>query len=122
MAEIKYVGKNEDPDDARFKAAKAREREAIAALREDELARKRGQSLDLHEVRHVIETMVIVFRQETMRVPAQALIDLRSFNFAHDVLHALKMSLDKSFRAALGNFEGTLREKRCATLTRPIWK
>ena len=61
MAEIRYIGKNGAPpkspkptaeqkereaSDARLQAAKAREREAIATLRETELARKRGELVE----------------------------------------------------------------------------
>ena len=66
--------------------------------------------LEKREVKFVTETMSIVLRQELMRAPAQAVSDLRSFNLPHDQLHAIKISLDKSFRTALGHADDTLRK------------
>jgi hypothetical protein len=113
MAELRYFGKNNDrpdPDAARLQAAKAREREAIATLRETELARKREELIDKKIVEFLVADTIVKLRQGLMRAPAQAITDLRSFNLPHDQLHAIKMSLDKTFRAELGKAEDALNK------------
>jgi hypothetical protein len=113
MSEIRYFGKNNDrpdPDAARFQAAKAREREAIATLRETELARKREELIDKKTVEFLVADTIVKLRQGLMRAPAQAITDLRRFNLPHEVLHAIKMSLDKTFRDELGKAEDALNK------------
>jgi hypothetical protein len=76
MAEVfhRYLGKNgkipkltaeqkeREASDARLQAAKAREREAIAALREAELDLKRGKLVETAEVAREAQDVNIVIR------------------------------------------------------------
>ena len=122
MSEIRYIGKNGVPPkpskeqkeieatDARFKEAKARDRELIVATRELDLARKREDLIDKKTVEFLVTDTIVKLRQGLMRAPAQAITDLRSFNLPHEVLHAIRMSLDATFRAELGKAEDALKK------------
>ena len=66
--------------------------------------------LEKREVKYVVETALVVLRQELMRLPSQAITDLRSFNLPHDQLHAIRTSADKTVRNALGNAVVTLKK------------
>ena len=101
----------------RLQAAKAREREAIATLRETELARKREELIDKKMVGFLVEDTIVKLRQGLMRAPAQAITDLRRFHFPHEQLHAIRMSLDKTFRAELGMAEDALKKVAHARAT-----
>ena len=85
MAEVihRYLGKDgKTPEptaeqkerqgsDARLSAAKAREREAIAALREAELARKRGELVETAVVTREAQDVCIVIRSRLLLLPTQ---------------------------------------------------
>ena len=83
MAEVihRYLGKDgklpkptaeqkeREVSDARLQAAKAREREAIAALREAELARKRGELVETAAVTREAQDVCIVIRSRLLLLP-----------------------------------------------------
>ena len=87
-------------DEKRIKAAQARERESKAEMAEIELARKRGGLLERREV----QLSSIRWKSSCARHHAcasQAVRDLRNLHLSHEVLFAIRMSLDKTLREAL---------------------
>ena len=54
--------------------------------------------------------MTVVLRQELMRLPSQAVTDLRGLHLSHEQLFSIRMSLDKTVRSALDKAADTLQE------------
>ena len=130
MAEIRYFGKDGGPpkprkltaeqkereaSDARLAAAKAREREAIATLRETELARKRGE-LYPNKVYHRLAAYAFTCFKEHYRGAPTAMLQLflRTLRGKLDHLdeadkHAVKMAIDALMREWLAELEANLR-------------
>ena len=108
---VHYVGANgEEPPLSELEREKLKGQQIANDIAETKLRRIHEEVLEKREVRFVVETMSIVLRQELMRLPSQVITDLRSFNLQHDQLHAIKTSLGKTVRAALGNASDTLRK------------
>jgi hypothetical protein len=84
--------------DARLAAAKAREREAIATLRETELARKRGE---LVEQKAVVRYMAFAFTCIKERLRALPSAATRKLDIPNADKHAAKMVIDAKIREAL---------------------
>ena len=109
MARIHYVGANgASLPLSELEREKLKGQQIANDIAETRLRRIHEEVLEKREVKFVVETMSIVLRQELMRAPAQAITDLRGQNLTHDQLHAIKMSLDKTVRTALGNADDTL--------------
>ena len=113
MAEIRYIGKNGRPPkprtptaeekeregfDARLAEAKAREREAIATLRETELARKRGELVEQKAVVRYVAYAYTCIKERLRALPSAA---TRRLDISNDDKHAAKMAIDAKIREAL---------------------
>jgi hypothetical protein len=115
MAEVihRYVGKNgplpkprqltaEQKDrqasDARLQAAKAREREAVAALRETELARKRGDLVEQKAVVRYVSYAYTCLKERLRALPSAA---TRKLDIPNAEKHTAKMVIDAKVREAL---------------------
>jgi phage terminase Nu1 subunit (DNA packaging protein) len=110
MAEVyhRYLGKNgkipeptaeqkkREASDARLSAAKAREREAIAALREAELARKRGELVETAIVTREAQDVCIVIRSRLLLLPTQL-----ARKCVGKSQHETRMIIDSGIREAL---------------------
>lgn len=129
MAEIRYIGKNGRPpkprkltaeqkereaSDAQLQAAKAREREAIANIREMEYKRKRAE-LCSQKVFHRINAYAYTCFKEHYRGAPTALLRLflRVLRGKLDHLdeadkHAVKMAIDALMRQWLTELEANL--------------
>jgi type IV secretory pathway VirB10-like protein len=112
MAEIRYIGKNGGPpkprkptaeqkereaSDARLASAKAREREAIATLRETELARKRGELVEQKAVVRYVAYAYTCIKERLRALPSAATRK-----------HATKMAIDAKIREALNELADNL--------------
>jgi hypothetical protein len=130
MAEIRYIGKNGQPpkprkptaeqkeregSDARLAAAKAKEREAIAALREMEYKRKRGELYPNMVYHRLAAYAFTCFKEHYRGAPTQLLqLFLRVLRGKLDHLdeadkHAVKMAIDAWMREVLNELEANLR-------------
>jgi hypothetical protein len=88
---------------ARLDAAKAREREAIAALREAELARKRGELVETAVVAREAQDVCIIIRSRLLLLPTQL-----ARKCVGKSQHEIRMILDAAIRetlTALSDFE-----------------
>jgi hypothetical protein len=130
MAEVihRYLGKNGAPPkprkltaeqkeresaDARLAAAKAREREAIATLRETELARKRGELYPKKVYERLIAFACVCFKEHYRGAPTTMLRlferTLRGKVHLDDAdKHALRMAIDAQMREWLAELEANL--------------
>jgi hypothetical protein len=129
MAEIRYFDKDGPPPkprkltaeqkerqlaDARLQAAKAREREAIATLRETELARKRGELYPKKVYERLVSYAVICFKEHYRGAPTTMLrLFLRVLQGKLDHLddadkHAVRMAIDALMREWLAELEANL--------------
>ena len=79
-------------------AAKARERESIATLRETELARKRG---DLVEQKAVVRYVAYAYTCIKERLRALPNAATNKLNISNDDKHAVRMVIDAKVREAL---------------------
>ena len=130
MAEVihRYLGKDgkipeptaeqkeRQGSDVRLSAAKAREREAIAALREAELARKRGELVETAVVTREAQDVCIIIRSRLLLLPTQL-----ARKCVGKSQHEMRMIIDAAIRetlTALSDFElyvtSIRRKKRSA--------
>ena len=127
IAEIRYVGKNGGPPkprtteqkerdaaEARLQAAKAREREAIAKLREMELARKSKELFPCKVFERINAYAYVCWKEHFRGVPTtlvrlyeRALRGKHAFDDADK--HALRMAIDALMRQWLAELEANLR-------------
>ena len=108
--------KERQGSDARLQAAKAREREAIAALREAELARKRGELVETAVVAREAQDVSIIIRSRLLLLPTQL-----ARKCVGKSQHEMRMIIDAAIRetlTALSDFElyvtSIRRKKRSA--------
>ena len=102
MSRVRYVGANgAEPPLTELEKEKLKGQQLANAISQLKLRRSREEVLERREVKFVNETMTIVLRQELMRAPSQAVRDLHGLRLSHEVLHSIRMSLDKTIRAAL---------------------
>lgn len=106
--------KERQGSDARLQAAKARKEEALAAIRETELARKRGE-LYPSKVYHRLAAYVFTCFKERYRGAPTVLLRLflRTLRGKLDHLddadkHAVKMAIDALMREWLNELEANL--------------
>lgn len=117
MAEVfhRYLGKDgkipeptaeqkeREVSDARLQAAKAREREAIATLRETELARRREELMETAVFTREAQDVAVVIRSRMLLLPRQ-----EARKCVGKTEHEIRMILDFAIREALtelGRFE-----------------
>ena len=99
---VHYVGANgEEPPLSELEREKLKGQQLANDIAETKLRRIHGEVIEKDTVEFLVKDTVIKLQQGIMRAASQALIDLRSFNLPHEQLHAIKMSLDRSFRAEL---------------------
>ena len=110
MAQVfhKYIGKNAEipkppkltaeQKEPRLQAAKAREREAIATLRETELARKRGELVEQKAVVRYVAYAYTCIKERLRALPGAA---TNKLNIPAADKHAAKMVIDAKIREAL---------------------
>jgi hypothetical protein len=129
MAEIRYIGKNGRPpkprkptseqkereaSDARLASAKAREREAIANIREMEYKRKRGELYPNKVYQRLAAYAFTCFKEHYRGAPTAMLqLFLRVLRGKLDHLddgdkHAVKMAIDALMREWLAELEANL--------------
>ena len=111
MSRVHYVGANgEEPPLTELEKEKLKGQRLANDIAQTKLRRLCQDLLERREVKFVNETMAVVLRQELMRAPSQAVIDLRDFRLTHEILFAIKMSVDKTIRAALDRATDTLEK------------
>jgi hypothetical protein len=109
MARVRYVGANgAEPPLTELEKEKLKGQQLANEISQTRLRRLRHDLLEKREVKFVIETMAVVLRQELMRAPSQAVRDLSGLHLSHEVLHSIRMSLDKTIRTALDKATDTL--------------
>ena len=110
MARVHYVGANgEEPPLTELEQEKLKGQQIANDISQTKLRRLRAVLLEKREVKFVTETMAVVLRQELMRLPSQAVADLRGQSLTHEQLFSIRMSVDKTVRSALAKAADTLR-------------
>ena len=101
MARIRYIGNGAEPPLNELEKEKLKGKQLNNEISETKLRRIREEVLEKREVAFVLETMLIVLRQELMRAPSMAIKDLRDLHLGQEVLFAVRMSVDKVVRSVL---------------------
>ena len=102
MARHYYVGANgAEPPLTELEKEKLKGQQIANDIAQTKLRTLHQDLLERREVRFVVETMAIVLRQDLMRLPSLVVKDLRSLRLSHEVLFAIRMSVDKTVREAL---------------------
>lgn len=103
MSRVHYVSANgQEPPLTELEEEKLKGQRLANEIAETKLRRLHEEVLEKREVKFVVDTMAIVLQQQIMRrTPNQVVTDLRGMNLSHEVLHTIKMSVDKTLRAEL---------------------
>jgi hypothetical protein len=110
MARIRYVGNGAEPPLSELEREKLKGQQLNNEISETKLRRIREEVLDRREANFVFDTVMIIIRQELMRAPSLAVRSLHGLHLSHEVLHAVRMSVDKTVRSVL-NQAADLAEK-----------
>jgi hypothetical protein len=109
MARIRYVSANgEEPPLTELELEKLKGQQIANAISQTKLRQIQRDLLEKREVKFVVDTKLVVLRQELMRAPSQAIVDLRSLHLSHEQLFSIRTSMDKTVRAALNTATDTL--------------
>jgi hypothetical protein len=103
MARIRYTGANgEEPPLTELEQEKLQGQRITNRISETRLKRLRGDVLEKREVVFVISNAMVILRQALMRLPALVVRAQELRDLTHEQRHAIRMSLDKAIRTALG--------------------